>query len=86
MSGLPEQKYGNRIPEQHYGNSWVLNSNFQTELEYGHSQNEAMTSPKEDIIYADSAIPRIPSCLEDVWAFPEVDPMIKMAKKITKRD
>lgn len=86
MSKLPQQKYGNKITEQKYGNDWVMNSNFQTQLEYGHSQNDAMVSPSQHMIGADSPIPRIPSCLEDVWEFPEIDPMVKLPKKINKRD
>jgi hypothetical protein len=67
-------------------NDWVLNQNFQTEMEYGHTQADAMVRPSQSVVYADSAIPRIPSCLEDVWQFPEADPMIRMPNKINKRD
>lgn len=67
-------------------NRWVMNENFQSQMEYGHSQKDAMVNPVEHMVYADSAIPRWPSCLEDVWQFPVADPMIKMPKKINKRD
>ncbi len=69
-----------------YGSKWVLNGNFQSELEYGHTMQDAMVRPSENIIYADDPIPRVASCLEDVWQYPVPDPMVKMPSKIKKKD
>ena len=65
-----------------YGSNWVLNDNFQSQLERGHTQADAMVCPNEDVLHWNSPIPRIPSCLEDVWEFATEFPVQKIPSQI----